>query len=224
LAANQLKNQAIGQNFGQGVTADQLYNSAVNQNFNQALAAQQANNAAQAQQFGQNLNYGQFGNQAAQFNNQAVQQSLAQQSALRAQPLNEILGLMGGSQIQLPQFQGYQGTSVAPTPSYNAIQSQYQGALGQANAQNAANNSLMSGLFSLGGAALMAPTGTFSDRRLKTNIKQIGKADNGLNIYSYKYVWGGPTQLGYMADEVEKIMPQAVGESNGYKTVNYGMI
>ena len=138
---------------------------------------------------------------------------------------------MGGSQIQLPQFQGYQGASVAAAPSYNAVQQQYQGALGQANAQNAANNSLTSGLFSLGGSALMAPTGTFSgiaglfsDRRLKTNIKQIGVADNGLNIYSYKYVWGGPTQLGYMADEVEKIVPQAVGESNGYKTVNYGMI
>lgn len=242
LAANQLKNASVAQNFGQGVTADQLYNSAVGQNFNQALAAQQANNAAQAQQYGQNLGAGQFANTAqaqqygqnlnnAQFNNQAVQQSLAQQSALRSQPLNEILGLMGGSQIQLPQFQGYQGASVAAAPSYNAVQQQYQAALGQANAQNAANNNSTSGLFSLGSSALMAPTGTFaglaglfSDRRLKTEIKQIGVADNGLNIYSYKYVWGGPTQLGYMADEVEKIMPQAVGESNGYKTVNYGMI
>jgi hypothetical protein len=260
VTANQLKNASVAQNFGQGVTADQLYNSAVGQNFNQALAAQQANNAAQAQQYGQNLGAGQFSNAAqqqqygqnlnnaqfvntaqqqlynqnannAQFNNQAVQQSLAQQSALRAQPLNEILGLMGGSQIQLPQFQGYQGASVAAAPSYNAVQQQYQSALGQANAQNAANNNSTSGLFSLGSSALMAPAGTFagiaglfSDRRLKTDIKQVGTADNGLNIYSYKYVWGGPTQLGYMADEVEKIIPQAVGESNGYKTVNYGMI
>lgn len=155
VTANQLKNSAISQNFGQGVTADQLYNSAVGQNFNQALAAQQANNAAQAQQYGQNvgagqfvnaaqaqqygqnLNSGQFANAAqqqqygqnlnnAQFNNQAVQQSLAQQSALRAQPLNEILGLMGGSQIQLPQFQGYQGAQVAPAPTFAGTQAQGQ--------------------------------------------------------------------------------------------------
>ena len=76
-----------------------------------------------------------------------------------------------------------------------------------------------------GGIASMASAlSAFSDRRLKTNIKQIGTADNGLNVYSYNYVWGGPTQLGYMADEVEKLIPEAVGESHGYKTVNYGMI
>jgi hypothetical protein len=83
---------------------------------------------------------------------------------------------------------------------------------------------MMQGLFGLGAAGLMAPAGTFSDRRLKTNIKQIGTAANGLNVYSYNYIWGGPTQLGYMADEVEKIAPDAVGERDGYKTVNYGMI
>jgi hypothetical protein len=173
ITANQLKNNAIGQNFGQGVTADQLYNSAVGQNFNQALAAQQANNAAQAQQYGQNLGYAQFGNEAgqlnnaaqqqlygqnlnnAQFNNQAVQQSLAQQSALRAQPLNEILGLMGGSQIQLPQFQGYQGSQVAPAPTFAGTQAQGQANMQNYGIQQAGNNSTMQGLTSLGGMAAM---------------------------------------------------------------------
>jgi hypothetical protein len=155
VTANQLQNQAVAQNFGQGVTADQLYNSAVGQNFNQALAAQQANNAAQAQQFGQNLGYAQFGNQAAQFNNQATQQSLAQQSALRAQPLNEILGLMGGSQIQLPQFQGYQGAQVAPAPTFAGTQAQGQQAMQNYGIQQAGNNSTMQGLTSLGGMAAM---------------------------------------------------------------------
>ena len=184
VTANQLQNQAVAQNFGQGVTADQLYNSAVGQNFNQALAAQQANNAAQAQQYGQNvgagqfvnaaqaqqydqnLNSGQFANAAqqqqygqnlnnAQFNNQAVQQSLAQQSALRAQPLNEILGLMGGSQIQLPQFQGYQGSQVAPAPTFAGAQAQGQANMQNYGIQQAGNNSTMQGLTSLGGMAAM---------------------------------------------------------------------
>jgi len=156
VTANQLRNQAVSQNFGQGVTADQLYNSAVNQNFNQALAAQQANNAAQQQQYGQNLGYAQFGNQAAQFNNQATQQSLAQQSALRAQPLNEILGLMGGSQIQLPQFQGYQGAQVAPAPTFAGTQAQGQADMSRYGIQQAGNNAGIQGITSLASAAAMA--------------------------------------------------------------------
>jgi len=166
VTVNQLQNQAVAQNFGQGVTADQLYNSAVGQNFNQALLAQQANNAAQAQQYGQNVGAGQFTNAAqqqlygqnlnnAQFNNQAVQQSLAQQSALRAQPLNEILGLMGGSQIQLPQFQGYQGSQVAPAPIFAGTQAQGQANMQNYGIQQAGNNSTMQGLTSLGGMAAM---------------------------------------------------------------------
>ena len=148
VTANQLQNQAIAQNFGQGVTADQLYNSAVGQNFNQALLAQQANNAAQQQQYGQNLG-------AAQFGNQAVQQSLAQQSALRAQPLNEILGLMGGSQIQLPQFQGYQGTQVAPAPTFAGTQAAGQAALQNYGIQQSGVNAGIQGIASLGGMAAM---------------------------------------------------------------------
>ena len=211
LAGAGLYNQAMGQNFGQGIQGQSLgYNQALNK---------------------------------AQFQNTAQQQQLAQDLALRSQPLQELAAIMGGSQIQLPQFTGYQPVNVAASPTFNATQAQYQGELAQANAQNAANSQLMQGLFGLGAAGLMAPAGTFgglfgaasagnaaqnltkfSDRRLKTNIKQIGIADNGLNIYSYNYVWGGPAQIGYMADEVENIAPQAIGEFNGYKTVNYGMI
>jgi len=185
LNAAQLQNAAIGQNFNQGVTANQLYNSVVGQNFGQGLTAQQANNAAQSQQFGQNLNASQFVNAAqeqqyqqnlldaqlanaaqqqqygqnlnnAQFNNQAVQQSLAQHSALRAQPLNEILGLMGGSQIQLPQFQGYQGAQVAPAPTFAGAQAQGQNAMQNYGIQQAGANAGMQGVTSLASAAAMA--------------------------------------------------------------------
>lgn len=199
LAGAGLFNQAMGQNFGQGLTAQ-------NQGYNQALAK-------------------------AQFQNTAQQQSLAQDLALRSQPINELGAIMSGSQVQLPQFTGYTPSQVAPPPTMAGAQAGYQAQLGAANAQNAANAQAMQGLFQLGGAALMAPTGTFtgptgmfSDRRLKTNIKQIGVADNGLNIYSYNYVWGGPAHIGYMADEVEKVAPDAVGKFGGYKTVNYAMV
>jgi hypothetical protein len=233
VTANQLQNQAIAQNFGQGVTADQLYNSAVGQNFNQALLAQQANNAAQAQQYGQNLGAGQFANAAqqqfygqnlnnAQFNNQAIQQSLAQQSALRAQPLNEILGLMGGSQIQLPQFQGYQGTQVAPAPTFAGLQAQGQADMSRYGIQQAGNNATTQGLFSaLGTAAMFAPK--FSDRRLKSNIVQVGTHPLGIGIYEYDIF--GKRELGVMADEVATVMPDAiVPHESGYMMVNYGKL
>jgi len=63
-----------------------------------------------------------------------------------------------------------------------------------------------------------------SDRRLKEDIEKVGVADNGLNIYKFRYKAGGPVQLGYMSDEVRKIAPHAVHVINGYDFVNYGAI
>ena len=150
-----LYNTAVGQNFGQGITANQLKNASIGQNFGQGVTADQLYNSAAAQNFNQQL-------QSAQFSNTAKQQALQQELMLRNQPLNEVIGLMGGSQIQLPQFSGYQGSQVAAAPIYSATQNQYQGNLAQANAQNASNAQMMQGLFGLGAAATMAPTGTFS--------------------------------------------------------------
>jgi soluble lytic murein transglycosylase-like protein len=63
----------------------------------------------------------------------------------------------------------------------------------------------------------------FSDRRLKEDIKKIGTAKNGLPIYSFRYKDDPEkiTRLGFMADEVEKKHPEAVGLAGGFKTVDY---
>lgn len=63
----------------------------------------------------------------------------------------------------------------------------------------------------------------FSDRRLKKNITKVGE-EKGLNVYEYEYLWSPKKWVGYMADEVEKIYPEAISESMGYKIINYGMI
>lgn len=65
---------------------------------------------------------------------------------------------------------------------------------------------------------------SLSDRRLKKDVVLVGQLDNGLNLYEFEYVWGGPRITGVMADEVEKIMPEAVMEIGGYKAVNYDMV
>lgn len=63
----------------------------------------------------------------------------------------------------------------------------------------------------------------FSDERVKHEIRQVGTLHNGLPVYAYRYKWGGPTQLGVMAQDVEKVNPEAVIEVEGIKMVNYDM-
>jgi len=64
-----------------------------------------------------------------------------------------------------------------------------------------------------------------SDRRLKENIKKIGESISGLGIYKFNYIGKTKQYIGAMADEVIKIVPQAVAlRSNGFYGVNYSLI
>jgi hypothetical protein len=61
-----------------------------------------------------------------------------------------------------------------------------------------------------------------SDIRIKDNIRELATLPNGLKFYSFTYKSGGPPQLGFMAQEVEKLYPEAVIEDgDGIKYVNY---
>lgn len=61
----------------------------------------------------------------------------------------------------------------------------------------------------------------FSDERMKEDAKVIGRSFDGQPIYAYRYKGSPQTHLGFMAQEVEKKHPEAVGESGGMKTVDY---
>jgi hypothetical protein len=139
---NDARSQAVLQGIG-------LDTAARSQGFGELQ--QQANlaNTAQAQVQNQGL-------QSAQFGNAAQQAELQRQLALRQQPLNEITGLMSGSQIQLPQFQQYTGQNVAPAPTFAATQAQNNAAMNQYGIQQAGANANTAGLYGLGGAALGA--------------------------------------------------------------------
>jgi len=70
-----------------------------------------------------------------------------------------------------------------------------------------------------------------SDIAIKQNIQKIGVLDNGLNLYKYEYkdqykdTWGHGQQIGVMAQDVEKVKPEAVSmHPDGYKMVNYSMV
>jgi hypothetical protein len=65
-----------------------------------------------------------------------------------------------------------------------------------------------------------SPAG-WSDERLKENIQRIGETDDGQPIYRYNFKGEKRTQIGLLAQEVEKHHPEAVGLAGGYKTVDY---
>ena len=67
--------------------------------------------------------------------------------------------------------------------------------------------------------------GLFSDRRLKSDVERIGE-HNGLGLYKYRYNWDAPDRrrVGVMADEVARLVPEAVGERDGYATVDYARL
>lgn len=74
-------------------------------------------------------------------------------------------------------------------------------------------------------AALPALFGLFSDRRVKKNIKFLYELPDGLNVYSFEYIWKSAKQIGLMADEVFRKYPFAVTSNpQGVAVVNYGMV
>jgi hypothetical protein len=63
----------------------------------------------------------------------------------------------------------------------------------------------------------------FSDRRLKSNIEQVGTHPLGIGIYEYDIF--GNRERGVMADEVLNVMPNAVSvHPSGFMQVDYGML
>ena len=141
-------------------------------------------------------------------------QAFAEAMATRNQPINEITALLAGSQVSNPaQMSGAMPqTGVAGVDYTGLVRDKFQ-------ADTAEYQNKMGGLFGLASAGI----GLFSDERLKTEIKRVGTLDNGLPVYSYKYKAGGPTQIGLIAQDVEKVNPSAVGERDGYKTVRYDL-
>ncbi len=80
-------------------------------------------------------------------------------------------------------------------------------------------------------AATGAKIAGFSDVRLKNEITFVGKLENGIKIYKWKWnekgkeLAGDQVEFGVLAQEVQKIVPEAVITGpDGYLMVNYGAL
>jgi hypothetical protein len=117
------------------------------------------------------------------------------------------------------------GTSTRVQPE-NTFSNILGGGLGLASLFSGGANSAMAGLgSSLSGiGSTLAPLLGFlgSDERIKENVAPVGKLDDGQTVYAYNYKGDNIPQIGLMAQEVEKVHPEAVAEFDGVKHVHYG--
>jgi len=212
--------QGIGQQgFTQGITTGQQLGALGQQDYSQGLgAAQQVGNLGQ-QQFAQDLATGQqLGNIGTSIYNTGAQtaQNLAGLGA-GAQAAS-----LQGAQAQLAAGQAEQQTQQAQdTALYNQFlqEKSYPFQTAQFLANIAEGTGSLSGNTT---TTNQVQNGIFSDRRLKENVKPIGKTFDGQTIYSYRYKGEKHNEIGLIAQEVEKKHPGAVGLAGGYKTVDYG--
>jgi hypothetical protein len=158
---------------------------------------------------GQQLNQLALGGESQAFNEAAYQHS---------SPLNDINSLISGSQITQPN------QTFASTPQSQVAGVDYSGLVNN-QFQNESKNyqAGLGGMFGLGGNLLGMGMLKYSDRRLKSEIEKIGTIHGGIPFYEYMIF--GRRERGVMADEIEKIMPEAVVTNpNGFKMVRYDML
>ena len=196
--------QLMGQ---QGLAQAQAIAPLYQQNYNQALAAAQ-------QQQGVGLG-------AEQANRQNLQNAAQLFGSIGT---NAQQAGLAGAQAQLAAGQTQQQTQQAGLQAlYNQFQQQqgfpYQQAQFLANI--AEGTGALSGNATSGTSTTTGGGGFFSDERLKENIQKVGETNDGQPIYRYNYKGDKNTQIGLLAQDVEKHHPEAVGLAGGYKTVNY---
>lgn len=130
-----------GQYFGQGMAGRQQGMAEQGQYYGQDLAGYQQNLAAQNALFGQGL--------------AANQQGMANVGTQAQMPLSQMAQLMSLDPATQQQAPGMPSYSLAPPDIAGYMMNNY-------NISAGSNNSMLGGLAGLGGAAMMAPVGTFT--------------------------------------------------------------
>lgn len=102
----------------------------------------------------------------------------------------------------------------------NGYQEEADAAQGQAAAANAAASAATAN--GIGGIL----GGIFSDARLKHDIRYVSTLENGVQAYLYRYRGSKETFYGYIAQQVQQVLPEAVyfDEELGVLRVHYTMI
>jgi hypothetical protein len=124
--------------------------------------------------------------------------------------LSQIGGLVGGVTEIL-------------NPGVSSLMGSFGGGGGSSSGISASGGASAGSLMDMGFGTQMASGMGGSDRRLKKDIKRIGTHKLGIGLYEWTYLWGKKA-IGVMADELRKVMPEAVTNFFGYDMVDYLMI
>lgn len=200
----------------------QMIGSAIGQG---AFGGDRANIGLGALQNQQNLALGStLGNMASQGYQNAAQNYMTGLGQIGTLGIAGQTAGLQGAQAQLGAGTlGQQTSQAGKTALYNQFQQQqaYPFQVAQFLANIAEGTGALSGSSTTG----TSPMPFFgSDIRIKHDIKRVGTAHNGLPIYTFKYKGDDAeqTHVGYMAQDVEKVHPEAVAEDrHGIKYVNY---
>jgi hypothetical protein len=212
-----------------GNLAATLSNSAYAKGLDTATSVASDNNA---KTLGALSTRGSIGNTATATGLDAGNSSVQNQGALTSEAAAGGAGLTAAQQAILDnQYQQYQSKV---SSGFDPIK-QYMSIVGTNNWGGTTDGTAtetkkpsawdtISGLMSAGGSLATGAAGMglkFSDRRVKEDIKRVGTLDNGLPVYTYRYVGSSIVQMGLMAQDVELVNPGAVGEIHGIKAVDY---
>jgi len=212
-AYNQLALMGWGQAANQQQAEWQSRLQGNQQRFGQLAGARTLGMGEQAQQFGQSQS-----ERARQLAERG--QYAGEEFQNRNRMMQELQFALTGGKPNMPQFTGSQPQGSPYFDYPGAINTNWDQQF-KAWAQEQANKSGMMGggldlIGKLGGAAIA------SDERIKDNIQQVGKTQDGLPIYEFS-IGDGNMQTGVMAQDVEKVDPSAVVQdpATGIKGVNY---
>ena len=163
--------------------------------------------------------------------NQARAQGLADTLLQRRLPMEELATLTGSPSIGSAGMGtattglNVPGTSIAPPPIMAATQAQGAYDANRYASQLQGYGSGMNSLGNLGAAAMPSIISALSDKTLKENIVKVGQSPSGFNIYEWNYLWSPERFRGVIAQEVQKIKPQAVlSNIFGHLMVDYSKL
>ena len=230
------QNQMLAQNQLVGNAYQNAYGSAQNQMNTvsaQGLAGQQAAMQGLGQGIsGANTLAGIGGQQlGAQQNVIATQSQAGQQQQTQQQNIiNQAIQNYATAQQYPEQQLSFMNSMLRGLPTQQTTTATYQAAPSTLNQVTGLGLAGLGAYNAFGGGTAAAAG---SDINLKENVVLLWRADNGMGIYEFEYkpefkdhaLCGHGKFIGYMAQEVEKVMPEAVLiMDNGYKAVNYAMV
>ena len=230
------QNQMLAQNQLVGNAYQNAYGSAQNQMNTvsaQGLAGQQAAMQGLGQGIsGANTLAGIGGQQlGAQQNVIATQSQAGQQQQTQQQNIiNQAIQNYATAQQYPEQQLSFMNSMLRGLPTQQTTTATYQAAPSTLNQVTGLGLAGLGAYNAFGGGTAAAAG---SDINLKENVVLLWRADNGMGIYEFEYkpefkdhaLCGHGKFIGYLAQEVEKVMPEAVLiMDNGYKAVNYAMV